>query len=86
MEFGPRALGARSILADLRSDRMQDRINLIIKQRESFNLFYPCGLPYGNAGLPITRYRRCVGDLRLLKTAEGYGQCAFHSPKRRFEL
>ena len=44
MEFGPRALGARSILADPRADSMQDRINSIIKQRESFRPFAPAVL------------------------------------------
>ena len=44
MEFGPRALGARSILADPRGDTMQDRINSIIKQRESFRPFAPAVL------------------------------------------
>jgi carbamoyltransferase len=41
MEFGPRALGARSILADARSPRMQSVMNLKIKQRESFRPFAP---------------------------------------------
>ena len=41
MEFGPRALGNRSILADPRSDTMQRRLNLRIKQRESFRPFAP---------------------------------------------
>jgi carbamoyltransferase len=44
MEFGPRALGARSILADPRDNTMQDRINSIIKQRESFRPFAPAVL------------------------------------------
>jgi carbamoyltransferase len=44
MEFGPRALGARSILADPRGEKMQDRINSIIKQRESFRPFAPAVL------------------------------------------
>lgn len=44
MEFGPRALGARSILADPRGDTTQDRINKIIKQRESFRPFAPAVL------------------------------------------
>jgi len=44
MEFGPRALGARSILADPRDNKMQDRINSIIKQRESFRPFAPAVL------------------------------------------
>ncbi|MBA3320790.1 MAG: hypothetical protein H0T45_05015, partial [Pyrinomonadaceae bacterium] len=41
MEFGPRALGARSILGDPRSPRMQARMNLKIKYRESFRPFAP---------------------------------------------
>ena len=41
MEFGPRALGARSILGDPRSDDMQSRLNLKIKYRESFRPFAP---------------------------------------------
>ncbi|MEZ4416249.1 MAG: carbamoyltransferase [Gemmatimonadota bacterium] len=41
MEFGPRALGARSILGDPRSPRMQAQLNLKIKFRESFRPFAP---------------------------------------------
>ena len=41
MEFGPRALGARSILADPRSENMQKELNLKIKFRESFRPFAP---------------------------------------------
>jgi carbamoyltransferase len=41
MEFGPRALGARSILGDARSSRMQSTMNLKIKFRESFRPFAP---------------------------------------------
>ena len=41
MEFGPRALGARSILADPRSDKMQKDLNLKVKFRESFRPFAP---------------------------------------------
>lgn len=41
MEFGPRALGARSIIADPRSAAMQSLINLKIKYRESFRPFAP---------------------------------------------
>jgi len=41
MEFGPRALGARSILADPRSEKMQKKLNLKIKFRESFRPFAP---------------------------------------------
>jgi carbamoyltransferase len=41
MEFGPRALGARSILADPRSESMQTSLNLKVKYRESFRPFAP---------------------------------------------
>jgi len=41
MEFGPRALGARSILGDARSPEMQSKLNLKIKFRESFRPFAP---------------------------------------------
>lgn len=41
MEFGPRALGARSILADARSPKMQSVLNLKVKFRESFRPFAP---------------------------------------------
>ena len=41
MEFGPRALGGRSILADPRSDKMQKLLNLKVKFRESFRPFAP---------------------------------------------
>ncbi|MDY6994698.1 MAG: carbamoyltransferase C-terminal domain-containing protein, partial [Pseudomonadota bacterium] len=41
MEFGPRALGARSILGDPRSPKMQSVMNLKIKYRESFRPFAP---------------------------------------------
>ena len=42
MEFGPRALGGRSILGDPRSPKMQATMNLKIKFRESFRPFAPC--------------------------------------------
>jgi carbamoyltransferase len=44
MEFGPRALGNRSILGDPRSERMQSMLNLKIKYRESFRPFAPAVL------------------------------------------
>jgi carbamoyltransferase len=45
MEFGPRALGARSILGDPRSPSMQKMLNLKVKYRESFRPFSPSVLP-----------------------------------------
>jgi len=44
MEFGPRALGARSIIGDARSQEMQSEMNLRIKFRESFRPFAPSAL------------------------------------------
>jgi len=44
MEFGPRALGARSIIADPRSPEMQKTLNLRVKYRESFRPFAPAVL------------------------------------------
>jgi carbamoyltransferase len=41
MEFGPRALGARSILADPRDPRMREHINALVKKREAFRPFAP---------------------------------------------
>ena len=41
MEFGPRALGARSIIGDARSEKTQTQMNLSIKYRESFRPFAP---------------------------------------------
>jgi len=44
MEFGPRSLGARSILADPRLPQMRDRINALVKMREAFRPFAPAVL------------------------------------------
>jgi len=41
MEFGPRALGSRSILGDPRDPKMRDRINSLVKKREAFRPFAP---------------------------------------------
>jgi carbamoyltransferase len=72
MEFGPRALGARSILGDARSPRMQSVMNLKIKFRESFRPFAPSVIrehvreyfeidsdsPYMLLVAPISKHRR----------------------------
>ncbi len=74
MEFGPRALGARSILGDARSPQMQSMLNLKIKFRESFRPFAPIVLlehaseyfeiepdeesPYMMIVVPLRRKRR----------------------------
>ena len=72
MEFGPRALGARSILGDPRSPRMQAQMNLKIKFREGFRPFAPsvlrdrasvyfeldCDSPYMLLVAPVRRERQ----------------------------
>ena len=67
MEFGPRALGCRSIIGDARSPRMQQKMNVKIKFRESFRPFAPCVL------------REHVA--RVLRDAAGRGQ-PLHAPGR----
>ncbi len=49
MEFGPRALGNRSILGDARNTEMQKKLNLKIKYRESFRPFAPSVLEEDNS-------------------------------------
>jgi carbamoyltransferase len=46
MEFGPRSLGARSIIADPRNETMRDRINSMVKKREGFRPFAPAVLDH----------------------------------------
>jgi carbamoyltransferase len=72
MEFGPRALGARSILGDPRSPRMQAQMNIKIKFREGFRPFAPsvlrdraadyfeldCDSPYMLLVAPVHRARQ----------------------------
>jgi carbamoyltransferase len=72
MEFGPRALGSRSILGDPRSSRMQAEMNIKIKFREGFRPFAPsvlrdrvsdyfeldCDSPYMLLVAPVKRERR----------------------------
>ncbi len=79
MEFGPRALGSRSILGDARSSEMQSVMNLKIKFRESFRPFAPAILrhrvdeffetrpnedsPYMLLVAPVREHKRVAGDL-----------------------
>jgi carbamoyltransferase len=78
MEFGPRALGSRSIIADARNEEMQSRMNLKIKFRESFRPFAPSVLrenasdyfefpkdkesPYMLMVTPVQQSKRCQID------------------------
>jgi carbamoyltransferase len=86
MEFGPRALGARSILGDPRSPEMQATMNLKIKFRESFRPFAPIVLqerapewfdlkpgqesPYMLLVAPVLEHRRVTVDDESQKTME----------------
>jgi carbamoyltransferase len=74
MEFGPRALGGRSILADPRDARMRDTLNMKIKFREGFRPFAPsvladkasqwfdidCDSPYMLLVAQVREGRRCI--------------------------
>jgi carbamoyltransferase len=77
MEFGPRALGNRSILGDARSPRLQHQLNMQIKYRESFRPFAPavpredvaeyfeldCDSPYMLLVAPVKRSRQIAMTL-----------------------
>jgi carbamoyltransferase len=81
MEFGPRALGARSILGDPRHPEMQARMNLRIKFRESFRPFAPsCLAEYSAEWFDLDRespYMLLVAPLREKhRTALTAGQLA----------
>ncbi len=79
MEFGPRALGTRSILGDSRSEKMQEVMNLKIKFRESFRPFAPAVLkekagqyfdfqgesPYMLLTVPVQEDKRLPGGVSL---------------------
>ncbi|MFN0279238.1 MAG: carbamoyltransferase [Pyrinomonadaceae bacterium] len=85
MEFGPRALGARSILGDPRSPEMQSRMNLKIKFRESFRPFAPAVLrekvseyfdldsdsPYMLLVAPVSEKRR-ISSSKNEETSRGF--------------
>jgi len=71
MEFGPRALGARSIIVDARNPEMQSVLNLKIKFRESFRPFAPAVLEeyaadYFDLGAP-SPYMLLVSDVKPSK-------------------
>lgn len=68
MEFGPRALGARSILADPRRSDVQRNLNLQVKYRESFRPFAPSILlkeasNWFNLEMPASPFMLFVGDV-----------------------
>ena len=87
MEFGPRALGARSILGDPRSPRMQSLMNMKVKFREGFRPFAPSVLreaspdwfelpahvesPYMLLVAPVRESRREAGSSERMRGLEG---------------
>jgi len=85
MEFGPRALGSRSIIADARNKEMQSKMNLKIKHRESFRPFAPTVLkeeaanwfepdidsPYMTFVSSVKKDKRC-GEDAVLNAANGF--------------
>lgn len=73
MEFGPRALGNRSILADARSPAMQRILNVKIKQRESFRPFAPAVLAEHAADY----FKLNCASPYMLLVAELEEQCRF---------
>ena len=80
-EFGPRALGNRSILADPRNPEMQKKLNLKIKFREGFRPFAPSVLEEdysdffeGNSMSPYMLMVKKIQEKIKLKTPEYYGR------------
>jgi carbamoyltransferase len=86
LEFGPRALGGRSIIGDARSPEMQSRMNLKIKYRESFRPFAPTVLseevadwfdlhaesPYMLLVAPVSDSKRIVDQTEKKENASGF--------------
>lgn len=79
MEFGPRALGARSIIGDARNEEMQKKLNLKIKYRESFRPFAPsvlaedCTAYFNHDGIsPYMLLVQPVVETRRKKLPDGF--------------
>ena len=79
MEYGPRALGNRSILGDARNPRMQNKINQSIKYRENFRPFAPSVLEEDaslyfdcDAASPYMLFTASVLEERRMKLPEDY--------------
>ena len=99
MEFGPRALGARSILADPRDPKMRDTLNMKIKFREGFRPFAPsvllerasewfeidCDSPYMLLVAQVREGKRCdpLGDARRQLGAPADGHARRGAPLLR---
>lgn len=92
MEFGPRALGCRSILGDARSSEMQRVLNLKIKFRESFRPFAPAVLSekaaeyFGLGRGTDSPYMLLVADVDNAKRTDCLGQLARASGFSKLEI
>ena len=75
MEFGPRALGSRSILADARSPSVQRTLNLQVKSRESFRPFAPSVLRS-----KVSDWFEMDGDSPYMLLVAGVNESKRHSP------
>lgn len=96
MEFGPRALGNRSIIADPRSEKMQSKLNLKIKYRESFRPFapsvleekiseyfeIPCPSPYMLLVEPVKKERQLPFDRDAMLKATDFDMLPIVNAKR----
>lgn len=96
MEFGPRALGNRSIIADPRSEKMQSKLNLKIKYRESFRPFapsvleeeisdyfeIPCPSPYMLLVEPVKKERQLPFDRDAMLQAKDFDMLPVVNAKR----
>lgn len=96
MEFGPRALGSRSIIGDPRSGEMQSKLNLKIKYRESFRPFAPSVLrervedyfeydgesPYMLMVAPVNKEHRADFSLEEMMQQEQYNLLPIVNSKR----
>ncbi|MES2019075.1 MAG: carbamoyltransferase [Pseudomonadota bacterium] len=95
MEFGPRSLGARSILGDPRSPTTQATMNLKIKYRESFRPFAPsilrercadyfeldCDSPYMLLVAPVNAERRLPMDMAQFRSGDDDMRAVINQPR-----
>jgi carbamoyltransferase len=84
MEFGPRALGSRSIIGDARSEKMQYQMNVKIKFRESFRPFAPCVLQERAEEFFELRPKDESPYMLLVAAVRESKRCAIDGQPRRF--
>ena len=86
MEYGPRALGNRSILADPGRPEMRDRINAMVKKREAFRPFAPaCSVEEAHRWFEVAPGDgTALHDQRGRCASGGPGPASRHHPRQRF--